>query len=81
MTFIFAGQKIPIHPLDTTIDLNITNDSGDKVCLGSVSGRGLLLPIRRDSTTFQFQPITTAKDDDYDIILGMAFRVYVRLPA
>lgn len=37
MTFIFAGQKIPIHPLDTTIDLNVTNDSGDKVCLGSVS--------------------------------------------
>lgn len=37
MTFIFAGQKIPIHPLDTTIDLNVTNDSGDEVCLGSVS--------------------------------------------
>ena len=41
MTFIFAGQKIPIHPLDTTIDLNVTNDSGDKVCLGSVSAHEL----------------------------------------
>ena len=36
MTFIFAGQKIPIHPLDTAIDLNVTNSSGDKVCLGAV---------------------------------------------
>jgi len=35
MTFIFAGQKIPIHPLDTTIDLNVTNAAGDRVCLGS----------------------------------------------
>jgi len=35
MTFIFAGQKIPIHPLDTAIDLNVTNSSGDKVCLGA----------------------------------------------
>jgi len=37
MTFTFAGQKIPIHPLDTTVDLNLTNASGDKVCLGAVS--------------------------------------------
>lgn len=36
MTFIFAGQKIPIHPLDTVVDLNVTNSSGDKVCLGAV---------------------------------------------
>ena len=40
MTFIFAGQKIPIHPLDTSIDLNVTDDSGNKVCLGSVSTGG-----------------------------------------
>ena len=37
MTFTFAGQKIPIHPLDTSLDLNVTDDSGNKVCLGSVS--------------------------------------------
>lgn len=37
MTFIFAGQKIPIHPLDATVDLNVTDDSGNKVCLGGVS--------------------------------------------
>ncbi|KAF9783229.1 acid protease [Thelephora terrestris] len=61
MTFIFAGQKIPIHPLDTTIDLNVTDDSGNKVCLGA------------------FQPITTAQDSNYDVILGMAFlrNVYI----
>jgi len=34
MTFTFSSQKIPIHPLDTVIDLNVTNSSGDKVCLG-----------------------------------------------
>lgn len=37
MTFIFGGQRIPIHPLDTTLDLKVTNDAGDKVCIGSVS--------------------------------------------
>jgi len=47
--------------LDTTVDLNVTNDSGDKVCLGA------------------YQPITTAVDDNYDIILGMSFlrNVYI----
>ncbi|KAF9646038.1 acid protease [Thelephora ganbajun] len=61
MTFIFAGQKIPVHPLDTSIDLNVTNASGDKVCLGS------------------YQPISTAVDTNYDIILGMSFlrNVYI----
>jgi len=39
MTFVFAGQKIPIHPLDTTIDLNLTNTSGDEICVGTVSTR------------------------------------------
>lgn len=43
MTFTFAGQKIPIHPLDTSLDLNVTDDSGNKVCLGSVSTCGHFL--------------------------------------
>jgi len=35
MTFIFSGQKIPIHPLDSSLDLNLTSTSGERVCLGS----------------------------------------------
>ena len=41
MTFIFAGQKIPIHPLDTSLDLNVTNTAGERVCLGAVSACGI----------------------------------------
>lgn len=79
MTFIFAGQRIPIHPLDTTIDLNVTNASGDRVCLGSVSVFDPS-PDKPYSQVGQFQPITTAQDNNYDTILGMAFRAYSRLP-
>jgi len=35
MTFIFQGNKFPIHPLDTNLDLNVTDDSGNHVCLGA----------------------------------------------
>ena len=55
MTFIFAGQKIPIHPLDTNIDLNLTNASGDKVCVGAVSTRS---PSPRSAATHRHRSIS-----------------------
>lgn len=37
ISFKFGGKDIPIHPLDTSLDLNATDDSGSRVCLGAVS--------------------------------------------
>lgn len=39
LTFYFAGQPYPIHPLDTNMDgseLNLFDDSGNPICLGAV---------------------------------------------
>ncbi|KAF9454880.1 acid protease [Macrolepiota fuliginosa MF-IS2] len=63
VTFIFGGQKYPMHPLDMTLDpevLNLkdmTNSNGVPVCIGS------------------FQPFTYDRGGEptYDLILGMAF--------
>ncbi|KIP08626.1 hypothetical protein PHLGIDRAFT_34907 [Phlebiopsis gigantea 11061_1 CR5-6] len=35
ISFKFGGKDIPIHPLDTSLDLNATDDSGSRVCLGA----------------------------------------------
>lgn len=45
ISFKFGGKDIPIHPLDTSLDLNATDDNGDKVCLGAVSNFKLLFDI------------------------------------
>ena len=79
MTFIFGGQKIPIHPLDSSLDLNLTDTAGNRVCLGSVSTYGL--PLLLQLIVAQFQPITTSTGGNYDAILGMGFRVYSPLPS
>ncbi|KAI0915843.1 hypothetical protein AcV7_007199 [Taiwanofungus camphoratus] len=34
VTFKFGGQSYPINPLDTSLDLNATDDKGNKVCYG-----------------------------------------------
>ena len=92
MTFIFAGQKIPIHPLDTTIDLNVTNDSGDKVCLGSVSifslyprishahklGSFNLSPLRKMTTTISYSEWLSVRILDCYLPLCFAHRVLVQ---
>ena len=36
ISFKFGGKDIPIHHLDTSLDLNATDDSGSRVCLGAV---------------------------------------------
>ena len=36
ITFKFGGKSYPIHPLDATIDLNLTDSSGKHVCFGAV---------------------------------------------
>ncbi|KAI0270006.1 aspartic peptidase domain-containing protein [Gloeopeniophorella convolvens] len=57
VTFKFGGVHLPVHPLDTNIDLGLTDESGSKgkKCAGA------------------FQPITTGAAPDFDMILGMAF--------
>ncbi|KAI8978776.1 acid protease [Trametes punicea] len=35
VTFKFSGVKYPIHPLDTNLDLNLTDSSGKRVCVGA----------------------------------------------
>ncbi|KAI0647783.1 acid protease [Trametes meyenii] len=35
VTFKFSGVKYPIHPLDTNLDLNLTDSSGNRVCVGA----------------------------------------------
>lgn len=64
LTFKFGGVEFPIHPLDvTSSDFNMVNSLGQAVCVGT------------------FQPITSAFSllGEYDIILGMAFSVYLLL--
>ena len=36
VTFKFGGISFPIHPLDTNLDLNATDDDGNRVCFGAV---------------------------------------------
>ncbi|KAI1794874.1 acid protease [Ganoderma leucocontextum] len=35
VTFKFGGSSFPIHPLDTNIDLNLTDSNGNHVCFGA----------------------------------------------
>lgn len=37
IAFKFGGKNFPIHPLDTSLDLNATDDSGHRICIGAVS--------------------------------------------
>lgn len=36
VTFKFAGVSYPMHPLDTNIDLNMTDGKGKPICFGAV---------------------------------------------
>lgn len=45
VTFMFAGVKYPIHPLDANMngsDLLVTDSAGGEICFGSVSINYLL---------------------------------------
>ncbi|KAF8230075.1 acid protease [Tricholoma matsutake] len=63
ITFKFAGQRYPIHPLDLSLDpsfvgmSSLTNSQGQKSCIGT------------------FQPVSfkTGSTPQYDMVLGMAF--------
>ncbi|KAI0823633.1 acid protease [Trametes gibbosa] len=57
VTYIFANISFPVHPLDT-----VTN-----AFLGPPDADG------NPSCVGAFQPLATASDQDYDIILGMSF--------
>ncbi|KAI0344416.1 acid protease [Trametopsis cervina] len=35
IAFVFGGIKFPVHPLDTVIDLNATDDDGSHICVGA----------------------------------------------
>ncbi|RPD62708.1 acid protease [Lentinus tigrinus ALCF2SS1-7] len=35
ITFKFGGVSFPVHPLDSNIDLNLTDSSGNHVCFGA----------------------------------------------
>ncbi|EKM51672.1 uncharacterized protein PHACADRAFT_261953 [Phanerochaete carnosa HHB-10118-sp] len=35
ISFSFGGKTIPIHPLDTSLDLNATDDNGNHICIGA----------------------------------------------
>ncbi|KAI0771201.1 acid protease [Trametes elegans] len=35
VTFKFSGVSYPIHPLDTNLDLNMTDSSGNSICVGA----------------------------------------------
>lgn len=37
ISFNFGSKNFPIHPLDTSLDLNATDDNGNHVCVGAVS--------------------------------------------
>lgn len=37
IAFKFGGVTYPVHPLDVSLDLNATDDSGDRICVGAVS--------------------------------------------
>ena len=42
VTFKFGGVAFPVNPLDTTVDLNATDNDGNRICFGAVrtiSGR------------------------------------------
>lgn len=39
ISFNFGSKNFPIHPLDTSLDFNATDDNGNRVCIGAVSRR------------------------------------------
>jgi hypothetical protein len=43
VTVLMGGQRFPMHPLDTNFDigLNQEDQSGNKLCVGSVRGLAL----------------------------------------
>lgn len=58
------------------MSLNLTDSSGNQICVGSVCIIFRGPPHVSWTYLFQFQPITTAASPDYDMILGMAFCKY-----
>lgn len=69
VTVLIGGVKYPIHPLDTSLEID---GDGTTSCVGSV---GVLLSscAPPDRSCLQFQP-KVVQNDNYDMILGMAFR-------
>ncbi|KAF7977727.1 hypothetical protein HWV62_2792 [Athelia sp. TMB] len=64
LTFVFSGQKYPIHPLDTVLngtDLQITDGSGTDICIGSFQ------PLSFDAS------FGSGAAPTFDAVLGMAF--------
>jgi hypothetical protein len=37
ITVVLGGQRYPLHPLDTNLDLGFKDDNGQSYCIGSVS--------------------------------------------
>jgi len=63
ITFKFSGQKIPIHPMDTTLNGSILGLEEVLNSEGKVSCLGMFQPMSFD----------TGNSPNYDIILGMSF--------
>lgn len=64
LTFVFQGQKYPIHPLDTVLngtDLQITDGTGSDICIGSFQ------PLSFDAS------FGSGASPTFDMVLGMAF--------
>lgn len=77
VTLNFGGISYPVHPLDvSSTDFGVTFSNGSPACLGTVSHfkSSFSHLIRR-----QFQPISSAFSllGEYDMILGMAFRMII----
>ena len=36
ISFNLGGKNFPVHPLDTSLDVNVTDDDGNKICVSAV---------------------------------------------
>lgn len=81
LTFVIGGQKYPIHPFDVAMDVNITNNLNQPTGLCSGAASVFFFQHFRPlaDSGIQFQPITSAADPTFDMILGMAFCMSIPL--
>jgi hypothetical protein len=82
LTFYFAGQPYPIHPLDTNLDgsqLGLVDDNGNSVCIGAVRVSSAPSVCPSTNLPSQFQPVSfdasfgSGEAPDFDMVLGMAW--------
>jgi len=63
LTFVIGGQNYPVHPFDTNMDMNFTDDNNKPICIGAVSPKVKLGGLTIDNFVFSSSPCRQIQED------------------